>query len=386
MPSKNSKTIYAIAIFPHCCYTSAMNYREAGVNIEEGYRAVGKYRELAKAATNAAVLNGIGSFAGMFSLKEFVNAGKGMEDPVLVSGADGVGTKLDIAFRMKKYGTVGVDCVAMCVNDILCHGAKPLFFLDYLACGKLDADVAAQLVKGVATGCREAGCALLGGETAEMPGFYDEGKYDIAGFGVGVVDRKNIVDGGAIKEGDALVGIASSGAHSNGFSLIRKALPDLDEDFGGMNIGCALLEPTRIYVKPVLRLMERIGVRGMAHITGGGFYENIPRMFKADYDAVISTGSWTIPPLFNRIAYGVSRGGADGSLKGGEAEAAGMEILNADMEVRRVMFETFNMGIGFALAIAQEDAAQAKAFLEESGFPAWEIGRVEKGSRQARFV
>ncbi|MDR0707776.1 MAG: phosphoribosylformylglycinamidine cyclo-ligase [Treponema sp.] len=383
-----------------------MNYREAGVNIEEGYRAVGKYRELAKAAANAAVLNGIGSFAGMFSLKEFVNAGKGMEDPVLVSGADGVGTKLDIAFRMKKYETVGVDCVAMCVNDILCHGAKPLFFLDYLACGKLDADIAAQLVKGVALGCREADCALLGGETAEMPGFYDEGAYDLAGFGVGIADRKNIIDGGGVREGDAIIGIASSGAHSNGFSLIRKALPDLDEDFGGMNIGRALLEPTRIYVKPVLRLMERIGIRGMAHITGGGFYENIPRMFNADYDAVISTGSWTIPPLFNRIAYGVSRGGsrggsrgvnrdvrhagADGSLKrgeaGGEAEAAGMEILNADMEVRRVMFETFNMGIGFALAVAREDAAQAKAFLEESGFPSWEIGRVEKGSRQARFV
>ncbi|MDR1220322.1 MAG: phosphoribosylformylglycinamidine cyclo-ligase [Treponema sp.] len=362
-----------------------MNYREAGVNIEEGYRAAGKYRELAKMTTNAAVLNGIGSFAGMFSLKDIVNAGKGMEDPVLVSGADGVGTKLDIAFRMKKYGTVGVDCVAMCVNDILCHGAKPLFFLDYLACGKLDADVAAELVKGVALGCREAGCALLGGETAEMPGFYDEGAYDLAGFGVGIVDRKDVIDGGGVREGDALIGIASSGAHSNGFSLIRKALPDLDEDFGGMNISCALLEPTRIYVKPVLRLMERIDIRGMAHITGGGFYENIPRMFNTDYDAVISTGSWTIPPLFNRIAYGVSRGVSRGFI-GGEAEAAGMEILNTDMEVRRVMFGTFNMGIGFVLATAQEDAAQAKAFLEESGFPAWEIGGVEKGSKQARFV
>ncbi|MDR2784038.1 MAG: phosphoribosylformylglycinamidine cyclo-ligase [Treponema sp.] len=367
-----------------------MNYREAGVNIEESYRAVSTYRELAKATANTSVLNGIGSFAGMFSLKELVNAGKGMRDPVLVSGADGVGTKLDIAFRMKKYETVGIDCVAMCVNDILCHGANPLFFLDYLACGRLNANVAVELVKGVATGCREAGCALLGGETAEMPGFYDEGKYDLAGFGVGVVDRKNIVDGGGIREGDALIGIASSGAHSNGFSLIRKALPDLDEDFGGMKIGRALLEPTRIYAKPILRLMERIDIRGMAHITGGGFYENIPRMFNTDYDAVISTGSWTIPALFNRIAYGVSRGfrrdETDDSLKGGEAEAAGMDILNADMEVRRVMFGTFNMGIGFVLATAQEDAAQAKAFLEKSGFPAWEIGRVEKGARQARFI
>jgi phosphoribosylformylglycinamidine cyclo-ligase len=357
-----------------------MNYQEAGVNIEEGYRAVGRYRELAETTVNASVLNGIGSFAGMFSLKDFTGAG--MEEPVLVSGADGVGTKLDVAFKMKKYDTVGIDCVAMCVNDVLCHGAKPLFFLDYLACGKLDAGVAAELVKGVAAGCRETGCVLLGGETAEMPGFYDEGKYDIAGFSVGIVDRGNIVDGGKISEGDALIGIASSGVHSSGFSLIRKALPNQDEDFGGMKIAYALLEPTRLYVKPVLSLLKQVEIRGMAHITGGGFYENIPRMFKADFSAVISSGSWDVPAIFNRIAYGVSAG----SLTGGAAEAAGAEILGRDAEIRKIMFNTFNMGIGFVLAVAKEDAAKTKTFFEEKGYPAWEIGRVEKGSKETRFV
>ncbi|MDR0709037.1 MAG: phosphoribosylformylglycinamidine cyclo-ligase, partial [Spirochaetaceae bacterium] len=257
-----------------------MDYKQAGVDIEEGCRAVGKYRELAASTVSEAVLNGIGSFAGMFSLREIIRAGEGMDDPVLVSGTDGVGTKLDIAFRMKKYDTVGIDCVAMCVNDVLCHGARPLFFLDYLACGKLDADIAAELVKGVTLGCRETGSVLLGGETAEMPGFYDQGKYDIAGFAVGIVDRKKIVDGSKIREGDALLGIASSGPHSNGFSLIRKIIPDLNEDFGGMPIGRALLEPTRLYVRPVLELMAAGGtgqkpveIKGMAHITGGGFYE-----------------------------------------------------------------------------------------------------------------
>lgn len=261
-----------------------MDYKQAGVDITEGYRAVERYKDLAAATMGdgivaRSVINEIGSFAGMMSLKELIQAGAGMKDPVLVSGTDGVGTKLDIAFRMKKYDTVGIDCVAMCVNDVLCHGARPLFFLDYLACGKLDAEIAASLVKGVATGCRETGSVLLGGETAEMPGFYDEGKYDIAGFSVGIVDRKNIVNGQNIQIDDVLVGIASSGPHSNGYSLIRRVIPDLTEDFGGMPIGHALLEPTRLYVKPVLALMERVEVRGMAHITGGGFYENIPRMF-----------------------------------------------------------------------------------------------------------
>ncbi|MDR2144023.1 MAG: phosphoribosylformylglycinamidine cyclo-ligase [Treponema sp.] len=368
-----------------------VNYREAGVNIEEGYRAVGKYRELAAGtfgALGGSVLNGIGSFAGMISLKELIGGGDGpaMEDPVLVSGTDGVGTKLDIAFRMKKYDTVGIDCVAMCVNDILCHGARPLFFLDYLACGKLDAETAAALVRGVAAGCRETGCVLLGGETAEMPGFYDEGKYDIAGFAVGIADRKNIVDGRAIREGDVLVGIASSGPHSNGFSLIRRVIPDLDEDFGGMPIGRALLEPTRLYVRPVLGLAERVSVHGMAHITGGGFYENIPRIFPpaggeqgAAFDVVIKNGSWTIPPVFARIAAGIA------GLASSGAEQAGAALLRTDSALRGQMFNTFNMGIGFVLALDRNDLSAALEFLDSRGYPAWEIGRVEKGSGGLRF-
>jgi phosphoribosylformylglycinamidine cyclo-ligase len=383
-----------------------MDYKQAGVNIEEGYRAVGKYRELAASTASEAVLNGIGSFAGMFSLKEIIRAGEGMDDPVLVSGADGVGTKLDIAFKMKKYDTAGIDCVAMCVNDLLCHGARPLFFLDYLACGKLDADIAAELVKGVAAGCRETGSVLLGGETAEMPGFYDEGKYDLAGFAVGIVDRKKIVNGAGIREGDTLLGIASSGPHSNGFSLIRKVLPDLNEDFGGMPIGRALLEPTRLYVRPVLELMtaaksgrEAVEIKGMAHITGGGFYENIPRMFPVDgqssgglFDAVIRdplgpsySGGWAVPPIFARIAAGA----AGRSETGAVAQRAGEEILRTDPAVKKLLFNTYNMGIGFVLALAPEDAVRAAAFLEDRGFPAWEIGRVEKRqgrAGQVRFV
>ncbi|MDR1247943.1 MAG: phosphoribosylformylglycinamidine cyclo-ligase [Treponema sp.] len=364
-----------------------MDYKEAGVNIEEGYRAVGKYRELAASTAGPGALNGLGSFAGMFSIGDLIRAGKGMEEPVLVSGADGVGTKLDLAFRLQKYDTVGIDCVAMCVNDIICHGARPLFFLDYLACGKLDADVAAELVKGVAVGCRETGSVLLGGETAEMPGFYGEGKYDIAGFAVGIVDKQNIVDGRKIRAGDALVGIASSGPHSNGFSLIRKVLPDLDEDFGGMPLGYALLEPTRLYAKPILRLMEQIEVRGMAHITGGGFYENIPRMFAAPVfdapalDGAIRYGSWTIPPIFARIAAGVAGLGE----KGAAAQAGGARLLETDPALREQLFRTYNMGVGFVLAVAEADSGRAITLLDGLGFPAWNIGRVTAGSGAIRF-
>jgi phosphoribosylformylglycinamidine cyclo-ligase len=353
------------------------------------------------------VLNGIGSFAGMYSLKDIIgqSANTPMEEPVLVSGTDGVGTKLDIAFQMKKYDTVGIDCVAMCVNDILCHGAKPLFFLDYLACGKLDADVAAEIVKGVATGCRETGAVLLGGETAEMPGFYDEGKYDIAGFAVGIVDRKKIINGSKIREGDTLLGIASSGPHSNGFSLIRKVLPDLNEDFGGMPIGMALLEPTRLYVKPVLSLMEKLEIRGMANITGGGFYENVPRMFgcsgsQADggFCAVIRdplnpgySGGWKVPPIFARIAAAVADSAANNGPRqtGAAAQKAGEEILRANSGIKKLMFNTYNMGVAFVLALAPEDSQEAAAHLENLGYPAWEIGHVERAQGEAeglRFV
>ncbi|MDR1429121.1 MAG: phosphoribosylformylglycinamidine cyclo-ligase [Spirochaetaceae bacterium] len=373
-----------------------MNYKEAGVDIEEGYRAVGKYREFAEGTLGPlkdSVLNRIGSFAGMFSLRDFIapRNGVAMKDPVLVSGTDGVGTKLDIAFRMKKYDTVGIDCVAMCVNDILCHGARPLFFLDYLACGSLDAGIAASLVKGVATGCRETGCVLLGGETAEMPGFYDAGKYDMAGFAAGIVDRERIIDGSKIRPGDALVGLASSGAHSNGYSLIRKAIPDLSEDFGGMPIGMALLEPTRLYVRGILSLLEKIEIHGMAHITGGGFYENIPRMFPAGgppLEAVIQSpayeageqGAWTVPPVFGRIAQGVSRYGTAHQRGAGDA---GLSLIKNDGELNRLMFNTFNMGIGLILALDEADAKAAAELLDNLGYPAWIIGRVEKAASHA---
>ena len=386
-----------------------MDYKESGVDIEEGYRAVSKYKELAALTTNKAVINNIGSFAGMLTLKEFTNGA--MEEPVLVSGTDGVGTKLDVAFRMGKYDTVGIDCVAMCANDVLCHGAKPLFFLDYLACGKLDAGIAAELVKGVAVGCRETGMVLLGGETAEMPGFYDEGKYDIAGFAVGIADRKKIIEGKKIQDGDALLGIASSGVHSNGFSLVRKVITDLNEDFGGMPIGRALLEPTRLYVKPILELMEKVEILGMAHITGGGFYENVPRMFhngapqgcdgvtqnSANFCAVINDplkpgykGGWKVPPIFARLAYGVKHSEESGALKGAAAQKAGEEILRLDPETKKLLFNTYNMGIGLVIAVSQTNLQKAAAFLENKGFPAWEIGRVEKvsggGNGALRFI
>jgi len=370
-----------------------MDYKKAGVNIEEGYRAVGKYRELAAATSNSAVLDGIGSFAGMFSLKEFTGV---MEEPVLISGTDGVGTKLDIALRMKKYDTVGIDCVAMCVNDILCHGARPLFFLDYIACGKLDADVAADLVKGVSVGCRETGSVLLGGETAEHPGLMDEGEYDIAGFAVGIADRKKIIDGRKIREGDALLGVASSGVHSNGFSLIRKVISDLSEDFGGMPLGLALLEPTRLYVRPVLELMDKVEILGMAHITGGGFYENVPRIFPKSsmLSPVIRDplgpgydGGWIVPPIFARIAYGIKAADASPGtrLSGAAAQKAGEEILRSDKEIKKLMFNTYNMGIGFVLALAPSDLPSAAAFFEGKGFPAWEIGRVEKAGNSGEM-
>ena len=374
-----------------------MDYKAAGVDIEEGYRAVEKYRELAAATASGSVLGGIGSFAGMFSLKEILSAAGGMEEPVLLAGTDGVGTKMEVAYRMGKHTTIGIDCVAMCVNDVLCHGARPLFFLDYLACGKLDAAIAADIVKGVSVGCRETGMALLGGETAEHPGVIPDDVYDIAGFALGIADRKKIIAGEKIRPGDALLGIASSGVHSNGFSLIRKVIPDMNEDFGGMPIGMALLEPTRLYVKPILELMEQIEIKGMSHITGGGFYENVPRLLPSDsglsplvHDPLGPNyqGSWKVPPIFARIAYGIAsaKGGSTnggstmGGLTGAKAQEAGEHILRNDPVIRKTMFNTYNMGVGFVLALSAKDLPRAAAFLEERGFPAWEIGRVEKGS------
>lgn len=325
-----------------------ITYKEAGVNIEEGYRSVKLIKEYAAKTMSEYVLNGLGSFAGMVELPE------GYKKPVLVSGTDGVGTKLDIAFKNKKYDTVGIDCVAMCVNDILCHGAKPLFFLDYIACGKLEAEVSSDLVKGIADGCLQSDCALIGGETAEMPGFYDEGEYDMAGFAVGIVDKDKIINGSKIQEGDKLIGIASSGIHSNGYSLVRKIFTDYNEEFNGEEVWKTLLTPTKIYVKPVLALLDKFDIKGMAHVTGGGFIENVPRMFNGgDFTAVINKDSYPLPAIFNRI---IEKG------------------VDKDH-----MYNTFNMGIGFVLAVKDEDVTPIIKALEEMGEKAYEIGYVTSG-------
>lgn len=325
-----------------------ITYKEAGVNIEEGYRSVKLIKEYAARTMSQYVLNGLGSFAGMVELPS------GYEKPVLVSGTDGVGTKLEIAFKNKKYDTVGIDCVAMCVNDILCHGAKPLFFLDYIACGKLEAEVASDLVKGISDGCVDSDCALIGGETAEMPGFYSDGEYDMAGFAVGIADKDKIINGSNIKEGDKLIGIASSGVHSNGYSLIRKVFPDLNEEFNGEEVWKTLITPTKIYVKPVLKLLESYEIKGMAHVTGGGFIENVPRMFNGgDFTAVINKDSYPLPAIFERI---IEKG------------------VDKDH-----MYNTFNMGIGFVLAVKDEDVTPIIKALEEMGEKAYEIGYVTSG-------
>ncbi|WP_195970106.1 phosphoribosylformylglycinamidine cyclo-ligase [Clostridium thermobutyricum] len=325
-----------------------LTYKDSGVNIEEGYKSVKLIQNYAKRTINEYVLNGLGSFGGMVELPE------GYKKPVLVSGTDGVGTKLDIACKKRKYDTVGIDCVAMCVNDILCHGAKPLYFLDYVACGKLEAEVAADLVKGVSEGCLQSDCALIGGETAEMPGFYKEGDYDIAGFAVGIVEKDKIVSGKDIKEGDKLIGIASSGIHSNGYSLVRKIFTDLDREFNNEPIYKTLLEPTKIYVKPVLKILEKFNVKGMAHVTGGGFIENVPRMFNGrEFTAVIKTDSFPIPDIFLEMArLGVNR---------------------------EHMYNTFNMGIGFVLCVDEKDVYDILRELVSCGENAYEIGYITSG-------
>ncbi|MFH5895328.1 phosphoribosylformylglycinamidine cyclo-ligase [Clostridium perfringens] len=325
-----------------------LTYKEAGVNIEEGYRSVKLIKEYAKKTMSEYVLNGLGSFAGMVELPE------GYKKPVLVSGTDGVGTKLDIACKKRKFDTVGIDCVAMCVNDILCHGAKPLFFLDYIACGKLEAEVSSDLVKGVAEGCIESQCSLIGGETAEMPGMYKEGDYDIAGFAVGIVDKDKIINGKDIKSGDKLIGIASSGVHSNGYSLIRKVFKNLDEDFNGKAIWEELLTPTKIYVKPVLSLLEKFNIKGMAHVTGGGFYENLPRMLsKEGLSMVINKNSYEIPEIFKKL----------------------MELGVQEEE----MYNTFNMGIGFVLCVEEDEIEDVLKELSKQGEKAFEIGYINAG-------
>ena len=338
------------------------SYREAGVDITAGYKAVELMKRHVERTRIPGVLSGIGGFGGLFELDM-----TGLTRPVLVSGTDGVGTKLKLAFLMDKHDTVGIDCVAMCVNDIVCCGAKPLTFLDYIACGKNVPEKIAAIVSGVAEGCVQAGCALNGGETAEMPGFYPEDEYDLAGFSVGVVDRDKIVDTSRIAAGDVLIGLASSGVHSNGFSLVRKVF-DVNEknlsmycDDLGRTLGEALLEPTCIYVKPVLKLMEQVTVKGVSHITGGGFYENIPRSLPDGMTARIDTQRLNIPPLFDRIE-------RTGKIS------------------RRDMFNTFNMGTGMCLTVASEDADRAVRILREAGEQASVIGEVVAGDSRVEFA
>ena len=327
-----------------------ISYKDSGVSREEGYKAVSLMKEVVAKTMHTNVLNNIGSFGAMYELGKYNN-------PVLVSGTDGVGTKLEIAYSMKKYDTVGIDAVAMCVNDVLCHGAKPIFFLDYLACGRLNGETAALIVKGIADGCYDAGAALIGGETAEMPGFYKDGDYDIAGFCVGVVEKDKIIDGSKVSEGDTIIGIASSGFHSNGYSLIRKLVRDYNAVYEGEKIGETLLTPTKIYVKKVLPLLEKYNIKGMAHITGGGLIENVPRSVAKGYKAVIKKDSFQTPKIFNYIQY-------LGNIKEEE------------------MYNTFNMGIGFVIIASKEDKDNIINDLKEQNESAYEIGYIAKNDNE----
>lgn len=335
--------------------SESASYKAAGVDITAGYRAVELMKKHVQRTERPGVLGGLGGFGGLF-LPDLA----GMKEPVLVSGTDGVGTKLKIAFLMDKHDTVGIDCVAMCVNDIVCSGAEPLFFLDYIACGRNVPERIAEIVAGVAEGCVQAGAALIGGETAEMPGFYPEDEYDLAGFAVGIVDRERILDSSAMREGDALIALPSSGVHSNGFSLVRRvfeveggALERYEPELG-RTLGEALLEPTRIYVKPVLALLRSARVSAISHITGGGFYENVPRALAPGFTARIEKAKLKTPPLFSLIA----RAG---------------EIPERDM------YNTFNMGVGMLAAVAAEDADAAVRCLRENGVEAYVCGKVARG-------
>ncbi|TMV49696.1 phosphoribosylformylglycinamidine cyclo-ligase [Paenibacillus mesophilus] len=337
-------------------------YKQAGVDIAAGNEAVVRMKKHVQKTFRPEVLTELGGFGALFGL----NKDK-YEEPVLVSGTDGVGTKLKIAFAMDKHDTIGIDAVAMCVNDIVVQGAEPLFFLDYLACDKVVPEKIEAIVKGIADGCLQSGCSLIGGETAEMPGMYGEGEYDIAGFTVGIVDKKKIIDGRTIAPGDAVIGLASSGVHSNGFSLVRKLLlqdkgyklQDEVAELGG-KLGDTLLAPTKIYVKPILAMLEQVNIKGMAHITGGGFLENIPRVLPAGVNVRIDYGSWPILPIFKLL------------------QEAG-SVTNNDM------FRTFNMGIGMVLVVPAEQAEEALRLAESHGEKAYRIGTVTEGEQIVTF-
>ena len=346
------------------------SYKAAGVDVTAGYESVRLMKKDVERTQTAGCISGIGGFGGLFrpelaGMEELDLSG--MKEPVLVSGTDGVGTKLKIAMLMNRNDTIGIDCVAMCVNDIICCGAKPLYFLDYIAIGKNVPEKVAEIVKGVADGCVIAGCALVGGETAEHPGMMPEDEYDIAGYSTGIVDKSKIIDNTQIKAGDAIIGIASSGVHSNGFSLVRKVFNINDQKLKsfvpelGQSLGDALLTPTRIYVKPVLELISKVTVKGVSHITGGGFYENIPRMLPDGISAKIAKGSWTIPPIFALL-----------QKEGGISE--------------HDMFNTFNMGVGMAVVVDKADADKAVEILKANGEQAFIIGETVSGDDGVVFA
>jgi phosphoribosylformylglycinamidine cyclo-ligase len=337
-----------------------ISYRDAGVDMEAGDALVEDIKPYAKRTMRPEVLGGIGGFGSLFEVP------KKFKHPVLVSGTDGVGTKLKLAFQLNKHDTVGIDLVAMSVNDILVQGAEPLFFLDYFACGKLEVGTAAQVIKGIAQGCEQSGCALVGGETAEMPGMYPPGEYDLAGFAVGCVEKENIINGSTIAAGDVVLGLASSGAHSNGYSLVRKLIElsgiDMDSDFHGKPFHDVVMAPTRIYVRPLLKLLATLPVKGMAHITGGGLTENIPRVLPEGLTAELKKGSWDIQPLFQWMQ-------AQGNMVDAE------------------MFRTFNCGIGMAVIVAAADEARAMELLTAEGEQVWRIGSIrQRAENEAQTV
>lgn len=325
-------------------------YRQAGVDIEAGYEAVSRMKKHVQRTARAGVIGGLGGFGGIFDLSSLQ-----YKEPVLVSGTDGVGTKLKLAFMLDRHDTIGIDAVAMCVNDIVVQGAEPLYFLDYIACGKAVPEKIEAIVKGIADGCEQAGCALIGGETAEMPGLYREEEYDLAGFSVGACEKQELVTGESIKPGDVLIGLASSGIHSNGYSLVRKVFNNWSliefVDELGCTLGEELLKPTKIYVKPILSVLKNFKVKGMAHITGGGFIENIPRMLPAGMGAELNEKSWHIPSIFKLIS----------------------EVGQIDY---KEMYNIFNMGIGMVVAVQEEEAAEVLAYFQQMGETAYEIGVV----------
>lgn len=340
-----------------------MDYKTAGVDIEAGYRSVELMKQYVKGTMRPEVLGGIGGFSGAFSLEKIKN----MEKPVLLSGTDGVGTKIQLAYFMDKHDTVGIDCVAMCVNDVVCAGAEPLFFLDYIACGKNYPEKIAAIVKGVAEGCKQAGAALVGGETAEHPGLMLEEEYDLAGFAVGVAEEKELITGAGVKPGDVLIGIASSGVHSNGFSLIRKVFNVTEKTLSvyydelGATLGETLLTPTRIYVKALQEVKKAgVTVKGCSHITGGGFYENIPRMLPEGISAKVKKGSFEIPPIFALLQ-------RCGNLE------------------EKMMYNTYNMGLGMVLAVDGTQADQTVSALKKAGEKAWVVGEVVAGGHEVSF-